>query len=352
VPQERIASNDQCFGQFAGWLTPHPPGERQPRVRVLTRGWAAICLGVCVSLSHQASTPTVAPVRRVRFDNQNGPVRAIAFRSDGSLVMATRGNAWRIVGDRLNDEGLALQGSCATLSHDGSMLALGEKSKVTIRDVASSVTRLEIPSPTGTTLALAFSLDSGTLAVAGDRGITVWDIRSGREASGPPAGPVGVTSLAFTPDGRALAMGDRQGYVQVWELHGRLSRCRFRAHAFAVTSLEFSRDGRTLVSTSFMDSAARLWDTATFRSVVSLQGHLAPVQATAFAPSGRMLATADREGVVRLWDAATGRVQAVLSGNDKSVCVIAFSNDGRTLVAGGVGASVWSWDVAGAASSR
>jgi WD40 repeat protein len=352
MPTAGNGPDGQHADDAGGPLITDPPGKGSPRVRILTGGWAAIFLALGVGLCNQAGTPAVSPVRRVRFDNRNGPVRAIAFPSDGGLVVATRGNVWRIQGDRFNDDGPELRGSCVSFSPDGSMLALGEESRVTIRDVGSSVTRVEIPSRTGATLALAFSLDSGSLAVAGDRGVSVWDVRSGREGTGPPSGPVGVTSLAFTPDGRALAMGDRQGYVQVWDLHGRRSRGGFRAHAFAVTSMEFSRDGRTLVSTSFMDTAARLWDTATLRPVVCLQDHLAPVQAATFAPSGRMLATADREGVARLWDAATGRVLAVLSGNDKGVCAVAFSKDGRTLVTGGVGASLWLWDVAGAASSH
>ncbi len=101
-----------------------------------------------------------------------------------------------------------------------------------------------------------------------------------------------------------------------------------------MTSLEFSCDGRNLVSTSFTDTAARLWDTATFRPLASLHDHLAPVQAAAFAPSGRMLATAGREGVVRLSDTATGRVLAVLSGNDNGISALVFSKDGRILVGG------------------
>ena len=132
-------------------------------------------------------------------------------------------------------------------------------------------------------------------------------------------------------------MGDRRGYVQVWDLTARRSRGEFRAHPLAVASLEFSRDGQTLVSTSFMDTAARLWDTATFRPFASLQDHLAPVQAAAFAPSGRMLATAGREGVVRLWDTATGRVLAVLSGNDNGVCP--YSSSRRTVGPWSAGAS-------------
>lgn len=327
-----------------------PLGKSWPRVTTLTPCWLLAFFAVGVSLAHQASTPNVSPARSIRFVNNNGPVKAIAFQADGRLVLATRGNVWRIVEEGSDNESPELKGSRLAFSPDGALLALGEESMVTIRDVASAEIKVEFPSRTGTTLALAFSPDSGTLAIAGDRGISIRNFGSGCECAGMPQGPAGVTSLAFSSDGGILAMGDRRGYVQVWDLPGRRSRGGFRAHAYSVTSLELSPDGRTLVSTSPMDTVARLWDAATFRPVALLRGHPAPVQAAAFAPSGRALATASREGVVRLWDAATGCLLAVLPGNDNGVSALAFSRDGRTLVAGGVGGLIWSWDVAGASN--
>jgi COMPASS component SWD3 len=64
-----------------------------------------------------------------------------------------------------------------------------------------------------------------------------------------------------------------------------------------------------------------------------------------FAPSGRLLATADHDGTVKLWDVATGRQLASLDGQADRLRSVAFSPDGRTLVAIGTNNDVQLWDV-------
>ncbi|MEU5249644.1 helix-turn-helix domain-containing protein, partial [Streptomyces asoensis] len=77
-----------------------------------------------------------------------------------------------------------------------------------------------------------------------------------------------------------------------------------------------------------------------------LGGHRGPVNAVAFAPDGRTLATASSDGTVTLRRLADRRTTArfTLPGPVRSV---AFSPDGRTLAAGAVNAPVRLWDAVG-----
>ena len=85
----------------------------------------------------------------------------------------------------------------------------------------------------------------------------------------------------------------------------RLGTVRFR-HEFAVKSVAFSPEGKTLASASF-DKTVRLWETATGKEIHQLQGHQGWVYFVAFSPDGKTLATAGDDQTVRLWDVASGK---------------------------------------------
>jgi HEAT repeat protein len=75
--------------------------------------------------------------------------------------------------------------------------------------------------------------------------------------------------MAFAPDGRSLATGDGFGVIHLWELATGGERRRFLGHesdrdvensfGSGVTSLAFSSDGKTLISGGG-DTTALVWD--------------------------------------------------------------------------------------------
>jgi WD40 repeat protein len=146
----------------------------------------------------------------------------------------------------------------------------------------------------------------------------------------------GVYSVAFAPDGKALAAGTEAygaGYIHLWTLDGAkaVKRATLEGGKDGVNAVVFAPTGRTLASGGG-DHSVRLWDLSKEvpeqRTV--LRGHADEVSSVVYAPDGRTLASADLAGRIIVWDTLT----------DKQVCAIrlpgavrdvAFAPDGHHL---------------------
>jgi hypothetical protein len=56
------------------------------------------------------------------------------------------------------------------------------------------------------------------------------------------------------------------------------------------------------------DKTVRLWDAASGRERLSLEGHQSGVTLLVWSPDSRALASVGADGEIRLWDAATGQL--------------------------------------------
>ncbi|KNC78588.1 notchless protein like 1 [Sphaeroforma arctica JP610] len=77
-------------------------------------------------------------------------------------------------------------------------------------------------------------------------------------------------------------------------------------HAEAVLQVQFSPDGKRLVSGSG-DTTVRFWDIGTNTPQYTCKGHKKWVLCVAWSPDGTRVMSGDNDGKVILWDAATGK---------------------------------------------
>ena len=193
---------------------------------------------------------------------------------------------------------------------------------------------------------VAFSPDGKQLALAGSYGtIELWDIATGRVTRTLQGHSHYVTSVVFSPDGKHLASGSWDKTTKLWDLATGSLTVTLRGHMRHVTSVTFSPDGKRLASAS-KDKTIRLWDTSTGRVIQKLEGHTDFVTSVAFTPDGKHLASGSWDKSMKLWDAMTGRETLTFTGHAHYVDSIAFSPDGSRLASGSWDRTVKLWDVA------
>jgi eukaryotic-like serine/threonine-protein kinase len=117
----------------------------------------------------------------------------------------------------------------------------------------------------------------------------------------------------------------------------------FRGHEDRVQAMAFSPDGRLIASGS-ADRTVRLWEVATGREMAVLRSHERRVTQVSFSPDGRRLASTDGGRAVRLWDPTTGALVAKLSGALEHAYSLTFSPDSRFVGIQGQDAAVYVWE--------
>ncbi len=255
---------------------------------------------------------------------------------------------------RLGKGVIGVSDRAVALSADGRCLAVASALGVWLYEAATSRALALLPTESPVH-SVAFSLH-GTLAAGLDNGqVELWEVETGeRIGTLRHADWGGVTSVAFSRDGTALASGSRDQVIKVWDVETRREVGTWEvardSDSYWNISVAFSPDGSRLVS-GFQDGTVRLWDIATQTELATLEGHTDRVTSVSFSPDGGLLASAGgwSDPTVRLWDAATQAQVAMLRGHRSEVRSVSFSSpDGSTLASAGgeQDPTVRLWDVA------
>ncbi len=154
----------------------------------------------------------------------------------------------------------------------------------------------------------------------------------------------GVLSIAFSPNGQFLAIGDTNGEIRLYQVMDGRQVLTCQGHSNWIPSLAFSPDGNILASSS-SDHTVKLWDANTGQCLQTLQGHEHEVWAVAFSPDGNTLVSGSNDRTVKLWSVTAGKCLQTFQGHTSWVICAVFTLDGQTLVTGSDDDTIRLWDV-------
>jgi WD40 repeat protein len=177
--------------------------------------------------------------------------------------------------------------------------------------------------------------------------VKFWDARTGKPKLVFLGSESQVTALAYSPDGRHVAVGGAGGEpIRIWDAASGKQAALLRDGMFYVTCLRFSPDGKSLVS-SDCAGEIRLWDWAKNGAPVEhFSDFTSLVRCFAFSPDGKNMATGyEMEGIVRVWAVSTGRLVQSLEGQAFQVSALAFTPDGQALFSSSSGQGIQHWNL-------
>jgi WD40 repeat protein len=259
------------------------------------------------------------------------PRRAVAVGDDGGLRIWRLGARTALV---LRRSGPQL--TRAAFSPNGRLVAaIGFSRNAWVFDARTGAHLPTLRGHGDTVVSLAWSPDSRRLITGGnDRWWRIWDVATG---SANPGNEVGgpVTAVTFRPDGDAVAIATG-AQASVWETTHGVPLGQLQGHGGAVTGLDFSRDGRLLL-TSSTDGTARVWNLATKTTLTELRGNSGAVSSAVFSPDSRFVLTASDDSAARIWDVDTG---LALWTHQGTVTDAQFALGGKVVATGGLDGEV------------
>ncbi|MBX9627304.1 MAG: WD40 repeat domain-containing protein [Gemmataceae bacterium] len=269
----------------------------------------------------------------------------------------------------------------ATLSADGAVLAYGTLSQqnrggeVVVWDVAKNAQVGRVPSPqpgvplptlspdgkvvavrgqgfTASTPAVARP-GAGVAPAAADTGptVAVWEATGGKELfKAPVGGTAGPQSgVAFSPDGKLLAVGSGEGPIDLWEVPSGKPVKTLLGRTGQGAKVAFAPDGKLLAAVG-TDGAVQRWTLPDGKPVGATDppADLPPVlpAGVAVAADGRAVAWASTGVAPVVWDAPSGKLLTPAGEHTGAVRSIAFAAGGKELVTAGSDGRVVRWEAA------
>ncbi len=191
----------------------------------------------------------------------------------------------------------------------------------------------------------AFSPDGKTMISGSKDGVLkTWDVTAMyaplRELV---TGDDAITALAYSHSGDRIAVGTLNTlFVYDSKSFKRLARNK-KAHVTFITSAAFSPDDKLIVSASWKENALMIWESSCLKKENQLGEGIWTDEAF-FSPDGNTIISCNHDNVAKAWDVKTGNILKTFAGHSDWIYSVKLSPDMKTLITGSFDKTIKIWD--------
>jgi len=202
---------------------------------------------------------------------------------------------------------------------------------------------------------VAFGPDGRWFATGSQRldAIRIWSSETGEILGSLPGQPGTLMgwSLAVSPDGRSILAGHGEDGARLWSVDTGQPTGNLLRHGHIVRDVAFSPDGRLALTGGF-DGRCLLWRLEDGARIGKAMVHADVVEDVGFSPDGKRILTASSDGTARLWSSASCETTGWEVRHGASVLAAALSESARLVATGGRDNAVRFWSLDTGAQAR
>lgn len=210
--------------------------------------------------------------------------------------------------------------------------------------------------PTGLISSIAISPDGRQVAIGNIGGVLqLWDTASGQWDNILTSNHSGsITRIIFSPDGRLIISGDENGTIVLWNAvtHDQIGAPALH-HNYPITSLAFPIGDSARMVTGDAIGTLAFWGIEegglkSHRILPTGETDSAPITSISFSPDGMRTAIGDHNGTINIWDMTTheqiGKTIRPREPDPSAIIKATLSNNGNIITSVSQVGEVRTWD--------
>lgn len=297
---------------------------------------------IAIASQYRVILRDIATTEEIVLRGHTGSIESVAFGStDDLLATASTDGTARIWNSKtgetllvLNTRAKGVRQTIDFANNDSSVVTTGTGYAI-VWDSLTGEKILDIESPSGRFQSAAFTLTDNIIfgVTSGIPSIGLWNATTGEQTHSVWMEEGGVWDIDFSSDGRFIATAGNRAACVYDSASRSVIRC-LGGHFDELTAVSFSPDGKTL-ATGSRDGTFRIWRIDNGEEIHRFD-LMEDVVSVRYDPTGEAVASLTSGGKLTLWDPETGDTKTLIDiGSSVSVArTIFFDSTGETIIVG------------------